>query len=91
MTVRRITKVIAAAAKTDGTDLEKAMAFYNYACKKYGLTKFIEGRQVKALVTEHETGNSILPIVVIVASSVAAITAIGVVIALKRRKTLLAK
>lgn len=84
-------KVIAAAAKTDGTDLEKAMAFYNYACKKYGLTKFIEGRQVKALVTEHETGNSILPIVVIVASSVAAITAIGVVIALKRRKTLLAK
>lgn len=84
-------KVIAAAAKTDGTDLEKAMAFYNYACKKYGLTKFIEGRQVKALVTEHETGNSILPIVVIVASSVAAITAIGVVIALKRRKALLAK
>lgn len=84
-------KVIAAAAKTDGTDLEKAMAFYNYACKKYGLTKFIEGRQVKALVAEHETGNSILPIVVIVASSVAAITAIGVVIALKRRKALLAK
>ncbi|MBR0194252.1 MAG: bacterial Ig-like domain-containing protein [Bacilli bacterium] len=84
-------KVIAAAAKADGTDLEKAMAFYNYACKKYGLTKFIEGRQVKALVTEHETGNSILPIVVIVASSVAAITAIGVVIALKRRKALLAK
>ncbi len=84
-------KVIAAAAKTDGTDLEKAMAFYNYACNKYGLTKFIEGRQVKALVTEHETGNSILPIVVIVASSVAAITAIGVVIALKRRKALLAK
>lgn len=84
-------KIIAAAAKTDGTDLEKAMAFYNYACKKYGLTKFIEGRQVKALVTEHETGNSILPIVVIVASSVAAITAIGVVIALKRRKALLAK
>lgn len=84
-------KVIAAAAKADGTDLEKAMAFYNYACKKYGLTKFIEGRQVKALVAEHETGNSILPIVVIVASSVAAITAIGVVIALKRRKALLAK
>jgi|GEM_PF-3258368 len=84
-------KVIAAAAKADGTDLEKAMAFYNYACKKYGLTKFIEGRQVKALVGEHETGNSILPIVVIVASSVAAITAIGVVIALKRRKALLAK
>lgn len=84
-------KVIAAAAKTDGTDLEKAMAFYNYACKKYGLAKFIEGRQVKALVSEHETGNSILPIVVIVASSVAAITAIGVVIALKRRKALLAK
>ncbi|MDY6276520.1 MAG: bacterial Ig-like domain-containing protein [Bacilli bacterium] len=84
-------KVIAAAAKTDGTDLEKAMAFYNYACKKYGLAKFIEGRQVKALVAEHETGNSILPIVVIVASSVAAITAIGVVIALKRRKALLAK
>ena len=84
-------KVIAAAAKADGTDLEKAMAFYNYACKKYGLTKFIEGRQVKALVTEHETGNSVLPIVVIVASSVAAITAIGVVIALKRRKALLAR
>lgn len=84
-------KVIAAAAKADGTDLEKAMAFYNYACKKYGLTKFIEGRAVKALVTEHETGNSILPIVVIVASSVAAITAIGVVIVLKRRKALLAK
>lgn len=84
-------KVIAAAAKADGTDLEKAMAFYNYACKKYGLAKFIEGRQVKALVAEHETGNSILPIVVIVASSVAAITAIGVVIALKRRKALLAK
>jgi hypothetical protein len=84
-------KVVAAVAKTDGTDLQKAIAFYDYACKKYGLTKFVEGRQAKALVSEHETGNSILPIVVIVASSVAAITAIGVVIALKRRKALLAK
>ena len=84
-------KVVAAAAKADGTDLEKAMAFYNFACKKYGLTKFIAGRQVKAIVNEPVQSNSILPIIVIVASSVAAVTAIGVVIALKRRKSLLTK
>ena len=85
-------KVVAAAAKADGTDLEKAMAFYNYACKKYGLTKFIAGRQVKAIVNEPVSSNSsILPIIVIVASSVAAVTAIGVIIALKRRKNLLSK
>jgi len=84
-------KVVAAAAKADGTDLEKAMAFYNFACKKYGLTKFIAGRQVKAIVNEPVQNNSILPIIVIVASSVAAVTAIGVVIALKRRKSLLTK
>lgn len=84
-------KVVAAAAKADGTDLEKAMAFYNFACKKYGLTKFIAGRQVKAIVNEPVQNNSILPIIVIVASSVAAVTVIGVVIALKRRKSLLTK
>lgn len=84
-------KVIEASAKVDGTDLEKAMAFYNYACKKYGLTKFIEGRQVNALVSTQETSSSILPIIVIVASSIAAVTAIGVVIGLKRRKSLITK
>ncbi len=84
-------KVIEASAKVDGTDLEKAMAFYNYACKKYGLTKFIEGRQVNALVSTQETSSSILPIIVIVASSIAAVTAIGVVIGLKRRKSFITK
>ena len=85
-------KLAATVGKQGGNTLERAIAFYNYACKKYGLTKFIVGQKAQALVSEQpSTNNNILPIIVIVASSVAAVTAIGVVIGLKRRKNSLVK
>ena len=84
-------KVIQAAGKTGGSELERAMAFYDYACKKYGLTKFVSDRTPHALVLETTESNSIVPIIAIIAASIAAVTAIGVIIAYRRRKALISK
>jgi hypothetical protein len=85
------TKIANATPKADGDAIQRMLTFYNYACKKYGLTKFISTQKSSLVISSTETTNNNLPIIVIVASAIAAVTAIGVVIGLKRRKNLLVK
>ena len=85
------TKIANATPKADGDAIQRMLTFYNYACKKYGLTKFISTQKSSLVISSTETTNNNLPIIVIVASAIAAVTAIGVVIGLKRRKNFLAK
>lgn len=84
-------KVVAAKGDVKGTVLEQAMAFYDYVVNKYKLANFVENRTIKAIVFDQPVETSNRPIIAIVAATFVAITAIGVIVALKRRKSLLIK
>lgn len=84
-------RVINAKADENGSNLEKAMAFYDYACKKYRLDKFIENRVINAQVLEPETTNNNIPVIIALVSAIAGITLIGVIIAYRRRRSLYIK
>ena len=56
-------------ADEDGTNIEKAMAFYDYACKKYNLTQFIEGRTIQSsnkMMSLSDGGETKIPLVMVV-------------------------
>lgn len=76
------------AADQKGSTIAKALAFYDYACKKYGLEKFIGGRTVKAVAFEVETPttsnrNALIAIAIV---SFVAVTGVGLTIVIRRRK-----
>lgn len=81
-------KIIGAVANADAQDdpIARAMAFYDFACKKYGLSKFVENRVISAIVFETTSSDKVTPIALIVVASLAAVTALGMVVTYKRRK-----
>ena len=60
LSVSEIAILVSADADEDGTNIERAMAFYDYACKKYNLDQFITGRTVSSnkLYTLEDNGNT---------------------------------
>lgn len=78
----------AASASETGTDVEKAMARYDYLVAKYGLTNFIERTvSASARTINFVNSNNNTSTIIIVIVSVVSLTTLGALIMIKRRKT----
>lgn len=83
-------KVVAAEANEKGTDLEKAMARYDYLVVKYGLANFIGRANLElssyAIDNLNTTNNNSTLLIVII--SVASVSLIGLVLIAKKKRTI---
>ncbi len=77
-------------ANVNGTTTEKAMARYDYLCVKYELTNFVERTLPlgSRIVTVSNRTNNNSAITAIIAISLVSITTLGVLITIKKRKTI---
>ncbi len=87
-------KTILANATRDesGTVVEQAMARYDYLTGKYGLSNFINGRTPVAFaaqpIVSNSNINSSMSIVVVAVIAITSLSAIGVLLVIKRRKSI---
>lgn len=85
--------ILAEAARDEsGTVVEQAMARYDYLTGKYGLSNFINGRTPVAfaaqpIVSNNNINNS-MSIVVVAVIAITSVSAIGVLLVIKRRKSI---
>lgn len=77
-------------ANVNGTTTEKAMARYDYLCVKYELTNFVERTLPlgSRIVTVSNRTNNNSAITAIIAISLVSISTLGVLIIIKKRKTI---
>lgn len=81
-----------ATAKEDGTNVEQAVARYDYLVVKYGLDNFISGRTPTELVTPHTSpiasdANTTNAMIIVTVIALTSVSAIAVLLVIKRRKT----
>lgn len=78
----------------DGTTIEKAVARYDYLVTKYGLDNFISGRTpsvgavTQPISVNDNNINSTMSIVVVAVIAITSLSAIGVLLVIKRRKSI---
>lgn len=85
-----ISRLVSADAVHDGTTIEQAMARYDFLCIKYVLTQFISGRTVLGLgvitSTSNNTINTNAALISVIIVAVISVSAIGVLLVVKKRK-----
>ena len=78
----------------DGTTVQKAVARYDYLVAKYGLDNFISGRTpsvgavTQPTISNSNNINSSMSIVVVAVIAITSLSAIGVLLVIKRRKSI---
>jgi len=82
-----------AARNPSGTVVEQAMARYDYLTGKYGLSNFINGRTpvvfaAPSTISSNNNINSSMSIVVVAVIAITSLSAIGVLLVIKRRKSI---
>mgnify|MGYP003290881692 CR=1 FL=1 len=88
-------KVAFANPDTTDTDIKAAIARYDYICGKYNaggvvLTEFVEGHIVPTLslaFTRDYKVQTNTPMIIVICCAVASVTALGILIVIKRRKS----
>lgn len=86
--------ILAEAARDEsGTVVEQAMARYDYLTGKYNLSNFINGRTPVAFaapstISSDNNLNSTMSIVVVAVIAITSLSAIGVLLVIKRRKSI---
>lgn len=85
------TDLVNAKAKEDGTTIEQAMARYDYLVNKYKVDNFITGRKTNeshiSPVIVNNVGDSTMSIIIVSVIALSSISAIAVLLIIKRRKT----
>ena len=84
--------LMGADANEEGTNLEKAVARYDYLVGKYGLDNFITGRTPAAGSVSNiraNTTNTNSSTIIIVVVAITSITSIGVLLVIKRKRSLI--
>lgn len=76
-----------ASASESGTNIERAMARYDYVVGKYHLTNFISGRTINYLpYVEDNISNNSVAYIVIISVSIGMISSLAIIFTYKKRK-----
>lgn len=83
-------KLVDTVADANGVMLKEALARYDYLVARFGLDAFIEGRVISAryIPTMETTVDSNVAIMVVTIVAITSISAIGVILVIKRRKAI---